>query len=340
MHVAMAALALLFGAGPTTRPAVSASVIPGDRAEVLDRQTDQLGGRWTVRWRVRWLGPDDLVLDASRVKVDYQGTVSNPECPGHGLPRPTRTQFVLSDRAKPDAGAKVIVSPNRDKRCVERLDVTAQVEGGPAWDPDGAALHVRPGQVLVVGLAIRHVHPVYGPWVPLLGARQVALTLGELRLGDRVDLSRAINTRVPPSTWTPPKPIWHDATVYRSPPHSWAVFPGKEGGNVLTLTDIPVRFATRYELVFWARVDTDKPHRFQVHVRQMQATPNRYVNIPGDQVLALPSDDRWHRQRMVWINSPRTNRVMIQFKFLGDQSGGAWVDDMSLRALPQPRRAP
>lgn len=340
MGMLLAIVSALSGAQAATQPSHTAAVIPGDKATVLGRDVAQLGGRWTIRWRVRWVGPRALVLDPTRVTVDYQAVVSNPECPGHGLPRPSRTRFVLANPSGADVAAHVIRSGNPNLRCRERLDVTMAVDGKTETRLGPSGLTVPPGGVLVIRVDLVHEHPVYGRWVALLGVRDIELTLGRLRLRDRVVLPRVLNHAAPPSTWTPPKPMWRDTKVYHSAPDSWGVFAGKDGRSVLTLSDVPVRFSTPYELVFWARVDADDPRQFRVRVQQMQAAPRHYKHLAGEHTLALQCDDRWHRCRLVWTNLPQTNRVMIQFKFVGAKFGGAWIDDVQLRPLPAPRRSP
>ena len=339
VNTTLALLALL-STRPSTQPAPAAAVIPADRAVVLDRHVGQLGGRWTIRWRLRWRGPGDLLLDPNRLALDYQAVVSNPECPGHGLPRPSRARLGLAGPDAAESSSDVIASKNPNLRCRERLTWSVALDGGPTVRPGATPVRVPVGGVVVVRLNLVHDHPVYGHWLALLGRRDIEVNLGPLRLGDRVDLRRVLDHTVPPSTWTPPKPVWRDTLTYHSPPHSWGVFPGKDARNTLTLTDIPVRFSTRYELAFWARVDVDKGSRFDVRVQQMQAAPHHYKNMPGTHAVTLPRDDRWHPHRLVWTNGPHTNRVMIQFKFVGATFGGAWIDDLQLRPLPPPRRAP
>ena len=340
MGTILAMAGVLLGADTDTQPSVSAVVVPSDRATVLGRTIEQLGGRWTMRWRVRWHGPGNWVLDPTRVGLAYRARVSNPACPGHGLPRSSTAHLDLGTPSGREATAEVIPSKNPNHRCSERLVLSVAVEGGASVRAGKPRVRVGVGGVVTVRLDIHHDPPVYGRWVALLGERTIEVSLGEVTLGDRVVLHRVLNRRIPPSVWDPPKARWRDTTMFHSPPDSWAMFPGKDARNTLTINDIPVRFGTRYELVFWARVDADAPDRFRASVQPMQAAPRHYKHLGAPHVRVLPSDDRWHRHRLVWTNSPSTNRVMIQFKFVGAKMGGAWIDDMELRALPTPRRAP
>src|SRR5262245_27153 len=67
------------------------------RLTLIDRQIAQQGGRWLVRYQVRFDGPSMLELSASDLQVDYDAWVSNSSSKPHVLPRRSQTRFALSE---------------------------------------------------------------------------------------------------------------------------------------------------------------------------------------------------------------------------------------------------
>src|SRR5262245_40512832 len=67
------------------------------RLILVDRQIAQHGGRWLVRYQVRFDGPTALELTASDLQVDYDAWVSNSACKPHTLSLRSQTRFALSE---------------------------------------------------------------------------------------------------------------------------------------------------------------------------------------------------------------------------------------------------
>jgi hypothetical protein len=306
------------------------------RLTLMDRQIAQQGGRWLIRYQVRFDGPSILELTASDLQVDYDAWVSNSSSKPHTLPRRSQTHFALSESSS--VQTTVIPSANERQRCRERVSLVISSGERPTIEPAPAKinflpLRLTPGEILWLYLAFDHEHFLYGTYDPLLGDRKLDVQLGPCRLLDIVSLQseQASETTVI-KLGAPPKERMDDRQ-FRSAPDSLYLAADIPGYQYFRFDDMPVRYGTKFKISFWYLIAIGTEGSCHARLMEYQDTPTAWYRLDGGFDEPMTTQGRWRYFEQTFTTRDETTTMALDFRIVGANVGEIWIDDIELEPV-------
>jgi hypothetical protein len=306
------------------------------RIVLVDRQISQLGSRWLVRYRLRYDGSDPIELGASDLGVDYEAWVSNSRTRPHAVPRKSQARFVLAETCS--FQTTVIAHSNDRQRCREKISLAVSTGKTPLADPapskaNWLPVKVAPRDTLWVYLTLDHDHFLHGKYDPLLGDRQVELTLGPCRLVDSIPLVAEQSPATPPVVLSMPPKERMDTRQSRTAPDSLYLAADMPGYQYFRFDDMQVRHGTRFKLSFWYLIALGTEGSCHVRIMEYQDTPNAWYRLDGGFDDQLTEQGRWRRFEQTFTALDDTTTMALDFRIVGANVGEMWIDDVELVPL-------
>lgn len=307
------------------------------RLSIIDRQISQNNGQWIVRYTVKYDGREPLLLERSRISMNYESWVSNSSLPPHSVPRRSMLQFSLAENR--EAYATVISSPNDRQCCRERIAVAlrARTKGSTSWEfPEGHPVSetaILPRQQFDLFLRLDHDHFLYGAYDPLLGERKVEIQLGPCRLRDTIPLDTEQAPATPEVKLNTPPKARMDQRQFRSAPDSLGLAADVPGYQYFRFDDMPVRFSTEFRLRFWYLIAHGTEGYCHARIMEYQDTPNAWYRLDGGFDEQLKVQKQWQSWEKTFRTLPETTTVALDFRICGSNVGEVWVDDIELTPL-------
>lgn len=228
---------------------------------------------------------------------------------------PTRPiRFKLSETK--EAYAPVIPSSMDRERCREKISVQVKEydpykSGGvedrstfPIYSDLRALelLKLKPGSTCQIVLKIEHDHFLDGKYDPLLGDREIEITLGKNKIISSLSLNKEVNpAKVIPELNTPPKErIFNTDDYQRTDRKTIAGREGKflylaadiTGYQYFRFDDMPIKAGDKFKLSFDYCVAAGSEGNCHVRVMEYKDTPNAWYRLDGgfDAILGHNSD--------------------------------------------------
>lgn len=325
-------LATLWAAAATDPVSVNSR----PRIVLVERQISQLNGRWLVRYQVRYEGSDTIDLGASDLGVDYEAWVANSRSRPHAVPRRSQARFALAETNSYQT--TIIASSNDRQRCRERVSLALSTGSKPLAEPSPAKtnflpVRLTPRETLWVYLSFDHEHFLHGNYDPLLGERQIEITLGPCRLVDSIPLVAEQSPATPPvKLGTPPKERM-DQRQFRSAPDSLYLAADVPGYQYFRFDDMPIRHGTRFKLSFWYLIALGTEGSCHVRVMEYQDTPNAWYRLDGGFDEQLTEQGRWRRFEQTFTSLDETTTMALDLRIVGANAGEMWIDDVEVVPL-------
>jgi hypothetical protein len=333
------------------------------RLVVVSRGVALLRGDWAtwqVDYHLRNDGPGPLVVPPAELVARVDGQVSNSRVPDHE--HPVRAAVEASGGAGLVGTADLVTAEDDARRCRERLVLQAWPAAAGESPPPAIALAVAQpvpaeaqpvltipkGGGLRVRLRLEHVHPLYGPFDALLGARDVELRLGPATLRDRVPLDRQgrlARTTAAAAAWPPAPPeALRDSRVFLSAPDSLHLDASVPGEQTYRFPDFHgVRPGGRFRLSFWYLIAPGTDGDCRVRLSQYRDLPSSFRTLhDGEVVERLTVVGRWARVERVLRAEPEATALGVDAGLVGIDvaAGSLWIDDLTLEPLGEVAAAP
>ena len=343
---------LLVSLGPVAAPANDGPIPPPlAKPWTVVRRTvgegrDQ-GRFWQVDYLLRNDGPTAQTLRREEISLVVSGMVSNSRVPCHACPKPAK--IALSGTSGLSAECDVIASTDESRRCRERAvlyvwpaalgpnppDPAAPIKISAAGPP--AAPAIPPGGSVRVRLRLEHDHFLYGPYDPLLGRRDLSLTLGSAGLKDVLPLDRQSDLpRRAAGPWpgvNDPPADRRDARVFLSAPDSLHLEAHVPGNQSYRFRECPVRYGTKVRLRYWYLIAPGTEGEGRASIVQYKDAPTAWkILSDGDVVQTLPTMGRWVKVEKVFRTEAEATSLTLEFRLPGDV-GEMWIDDLSLEPV-------
>jgi hypothetical protein len=304
-------------------------------------------GHWQVEYRLRLEAPAPLILAPEDITAHLDAWVSNSRVPGHAAPR--RSTHSLSGPSGLTATTDLLDGTDEARRCRERARLTVwavddppppplepapKPKNGEPPVPIPAAIPLAPGQELRVRLRLEHEHFLHGPYDPLLGPRELTLTLGSTTFRDTLPLDRERYRAVPPVKLASPPADRLDTRYFVSGPDSLHLEAHVPGNTSYKLTEQAVRYATKMRLSYWYLIALGTEGECRVRLQQYRDAPNSWrVLSEGcrDEVLSVVG--RWAYAEHLFRTEPEATSLAIDFRITGAEIGEMWIDDIVLEPL-------
>jgi hypothetical protein len=342
------------GDGPVGGPAR-----PAPTLAMAARTVAQDQGAWVVDYRLRHTGKAPVVVAPEDVAVKVESWVSNSRVASHAVPRHSVLEIARGPELS--AVAKVIDAADEEHKCREKL--TGQVRSVPdASKPDATCekpgstpngrkpadpaprpkpLNLEPGGLVHVRLRLEHQHVIFGEYDPLLGVRNVAITLGGSTVRDVVALDHEHYLAQPKFSWPEPPDDRRDTRHSVSGPDSLHLEAHVPGHHYYRYPDRPVRYGTPMRLRFWYLVAAGTEGECRFRVAQYKDTPTswRMLNDAGFE-NCLKVVGRWTKVEHIFTTDAEATTLALDFRIAGDTDiGEMWIDDVSLEPVGCPGHA-
>lgn len=329
----------------------SAAIVPA--WSLTARTITQDGGHWQVDYRLRLDAPLPLALLPEAITAQVNAWVSNSRVAAHAVAR--ESAVTLSGPGGLSGSAEVIAMTDESKRCRERVRLTLwpgdeppPVAAEPAKAPrkgeeaapPPAAIQIRPGQDLCIRLRLEHDHFLYGPFDPLLGARDLELKLGPTVFRDRIPLDRECCRAFPVARLADPPAERLDTRYFVSAPDSLHLEAQVPGNHTYRFSEQPVRYATPMRLSFWYLIALGTEGECRVRISQYRDAPGSWKMLSeGGRDEVLPVIGRWVRAERIFRTEAEATSMSIDFRIAGAENlGEMWIDDIVLEPIPEGAR--
>jgi hypothetical protein len=331
-----AAVIALAAARATLSGGVGSGAASSPRLALIDRHISQHHSRWLVRYQLRHLGSETLVLSASDVQVRYEAALVNSSCRPHAVPHDCQAQWTLSQASQ--MLATVIDSANERQRCRERITVALSAgpepfDELPATKTAFLPIELAPGQVFWLYFLFEHDHFLFGSYDPLLGRRQLELTLGPVRFRDLIELNTERNPARPAVKLSAPASERLDVRLYRSPPDSLYLAADVPGYQYFRFDDLPIRYGTRFRVSFWYLVARGSEGTCHARIMEYQDTPSAWHRLEGGFDELMTGQGHWQRFERVFQSRDDATTVALDFRIVGANMGELWIDDVKVEPL-------
>jgi hypothetical protein len=354
LALAWATLPTFAGAPPRATPPLT----------IVERTLEQEQGGWLISYKLRYHGPNALVIAPADVLTKVAGWVSNSRVCGHAVPRLSSVVVSGTDGSLLGSG-DVITSADDAKRCRERVVVRIWTDGAksqaPAMPPPYSTatsalsfagrelsaderpgvVNVAPEGIVRVRIRLEHMHVIFGDYDPLLGARDLELHLGPAVFRDALPLEREQYLAQAKAAWTAPPEERRDTRMFISAPDSLHLEAHIPGNQYYRFPERPVRYGTKMRLRFWYYVAQGTEGACQARVAQYKETPTAWKQLAdGVQEECLTTVGRWVKVERVFQTEREATTISLDFKISGaTEVGEMWIDDVSLEPV-QPAPAP
>lgn len=301
---------------------------------------------WQVDYRLRYDGPEPLVVDAGTIAGTVEGWASNSRAEGHGRPRRADHDLGAADDHEStvtlvDADAPAASCREHAVLAVWPEPTSASAETGsldPSCDTPAEPVRVDPGAILRVRLRLEHVHPLDGASDPLLGRRELNLRVGPASFRDLLELDRPIAPSGP-GVALPTIPAERlDRRVYYSAPDSLYLDACVDGGRSFVFPDVPVRRDAPIRLSFRYLRAVGSTGAATAELKQYHDVPESYFALPeARRVAPLEATGEWVLVERVLRTDPEASTVQLRFCLDAESGPSAlWIDDVRLEALDAP----
>lgn len=228
-------------------------------------------------------------------------------------------------------------APPEPEHIRARRDRDKDKDKEPA--PPSAPWRREPGQELRVRLRLEHDHFLYGPYDPLLGARDLTIHLGTTLFRDSVPLDQERYLVLPEIVFSAPPAERLDNRYYISEPDSLHLDAQAPGNASYRLSDQSVRYATLMRLSFWYLIANGTEGECRVRFQQYREAPGFHrLLTEGSRDEILPMIGRWTRVERVFRTEPEATNLSIDFRISGAEIGEMWIDDVELVSIPPTSR--
>ncbi len=314
------------------------------RLTIQRRAVNQDQGGWLVDYRLRYDGPNGMVLTPTDVLAKVDGWVSNSRVSSHAIPR--LSSLVISGPSGLASFSEVISSPDEAQRCRERLFLTVWTgDAGPPESPPGKPtaglgtsaaplLSVAPGDTIHARLRWEHQHFLFGDYDPLLGQRTIELRLGAATVRDVLPMDHEQYLALPKFVWPAPPEDRRDTRYYLSPPDSLHLEAHVPGNQYYRFPERPVRYSTKMRLRFWYLTAPGTEGECRARIQQYKDTPAAWkVLDPGAHEECLSAVGRWVKVEYVFRTEPDATTLALDFRISGADVGEMWIDNVSLEPV-------
>ncbi len=325
-----------------TSPAIARD---GDwsRLTILGRTIAQDCGDWQIDYLIRHDGGTGLVVTPDEISARVEGWVSNSRVPGHEVPR--WSSLVISGPSGLRTSAEIIITSDEDQRCAERavLSVASSDERFEESRPRSTApadiagnasrsvLSLAPGAAVRVRLRLHHRHALYGDYDPLLGIRNLELTLGTGKLRDTLALDREHHLALPKAAILEPADDRRDTSQFLSAPDSLHVAAHLPGSQSYRFPEQPVRYGTKMRLRFWYLVAAGTEGECRARVVQYKDSPTAWKVLAHGRIeLPLNTVGRWTRVEHDFRTEVDATTLALDIRIDHGEVGEVWIDDVSL----------
>lgn len=328
-------LLLLAAAGFVARGDDASAPAGSSRLAVVRRSVAQDQGAWVVEYQLRHTGHTGVILTPADLGARVEGWVSNSRVSSHAVARPSLV--VVEGRSGATASSEVIGSSDEAQRCREHVVLTAWAEDGPRPEADAAAslVSLAPGAKLRVRLRLEHHHVLYGDYDPLLGTRTVELTVGSMRIRDRVPLDQEHYLAQAKATWPEPPDDRRDTRHFVSAPDSLHLESQIPGHMYYRYPERPVRYGTKLRLQFWYLIAEGTEGECRVRLAQYKDTPSSW-RVLGNGGFDQPLEKvgRWTKYDAIVRADSEATTVALDFRIISETNiGELWIDDVSLEPV-------
>ena len=290
--------------------------------------------RWVIAYTVQYNGDDPINPSACDINLKYEAWVANSSCPSHGIPKKSHAEFNLA-QANPFL-ATVIDSSNDKRKCKENifLGITKQIEDVDLPTLVRSAflpINLKKGDRLKIFLICAHDHFLYGTYDPLLGEREIEITIAGNTIKDTISLNQELSpARTVVKLSTPPKERMDDRQ-FRSAPDSLYLAADVPGFQYFRFDDIkPIRRRTEFKLSFSYLIAVGTEGTCHARIMEYQDTPNAWYRLDGGFDQQLPLQGRWQKFEQTFRALDDATTIALDFRIVGANVGELWIDDLEL----------
>ncbi len=314
------------------------------RWSLVERVIAQDQGDWRVDYRLRLDAGPEIVLAPGDLGAAVDGWVSNSRVAAHAVPRRSNPR-VVGASGSGTSTYDTIPAPDDAKACRERLVFRAWSADGPepaprprstpptAPDPI-ATVSIAPGGVLCIRLRLEHEHFLHGPYDPMLGLRDVTLTIGPTTVADVLPLDREHYLAQAREAWPPVPDDRRDTRHFVSGPDSLHLEAHVPGNQYYRFPERAVRYSTRMKLTFWYLIAPGGEGEFRVRIAQYKDSPTGWqVLHQGSVEQGYGVVGRWTKVERIFKTEAEATSLAVDFKIHGADVGEVWVDDVKLEPL-------
>ncbi len=324
---------------------------------------------WVVDYRFRNNSNAEIRLNATDVSAHVEAMVSNSSAAGHSSPR--KSSLSLIGGATEPAVVDLIEAAEEARKCRELGSIftwveqpSGNVEPGsksrdryreenpPKLGPiasgeakldanvikvttvNSSDLIVERGRVLHVQVRLEHKHDLFGAFDPLLGKREIAISIGGFTHVDSAALDRDRKVQPIDDPWGEVPLDRRDSRVFVSAPDCLHLEAHAPGCQSFRFPDRSVRHGARMKLVFWYMIAPGSLGECRAKLAQYRDTPTCWkVLDEGAVEEELRIVGKWVRvERLIKIESEAT-AVALEFRINGCDIGELWIDDVSLQPI-------
>ncbi len=301
---------------------------------LLRRSVAQDQGAWVIDYEVRYPGSTGVILTPTEIGASVEGWVSNSRVATHAVPR--LAHAIVSAGSGASSTVDVISSSDETQRCRERAIISVWTDDSPLPDPNVASLlSLAPRASVHIRLRLEHQHVLYGDYDPLLGVRNIELTLGRATLRDQVALNHEHYLAQPRYIWPEPPEDRRDTRQFVSAPDSLHLEAHVPGHMYYRYPEHPVRYGSKMRLRFWYLIAVGTEGDCRVRLAQYKDTPTSWRPLSNggiDQTLDVVG--RWTKVEKIVRAECEATTVALDFRIVGETNvGEMWIDDVSLEPV-------
>ena len=346
-RLTFAAWAMILAAGAGPKP-------PDWTLVPIGRAVAQHQGAWVVDYRLRLASSAGVILVPDEIGVKVDGWVSNSRVASHAVPR--WSSLGIPHGPEFSTVGDVIAAPDEAHKCREKLIVSvwasAKAEEGRlkaesekhgldsalSLQPSALPMSLAPGDIVHVRLRLEHQHVVYGDYDPLLGIRDVELTLGQATVRDRVPLDHEQYLAQPRFTWPEPPEERRDTRHAVSGPDSLHLEAHVPGHHYYRFPERPVRYGTKMRLRFSYLIAAGTEGECRLRIAQYKDTPTSWRQLErAASQRCLGTIGRWTRVEHIFTTDAEATTLAIDFCIDPEVDvGEMWIDDISLEPVGCP----
>jgi len=285
-----------------------------------------------------------IVILPETCKFTIDGHVSNSRVPEHGIQRESHI------KATGFAGSSAIVIADgiESHLCNEFLMpciYTGHDKPGIGYESE--IVSVPPNEPIAVQLRLDHHHMIYGNYDPLLGIRDITITIGSIVFRDRVVLNREYYLAQSRSMLPIPPTDRLDTHHFVSPPDSLYLAVHEPGHQYYRYPEQLVRHGTKMRLSFRYLIAVGTEGECLVRIAQYSDTPTSWRILPrAGFEQTLKTVGRWTKVERVFHTDTDATTLALDFRIaqsniLGELTadvGEMWIDDVILEPVGYPTR--
>lgn len=327
---------------------------------VVGRWVESQGSMWRVRYECVYTGGKTIIIEPKDVSASISATVSNSRATGHHIPQKIETHCGVREPSK----SIVIPHPsgNDPLQCHETITLgltmpNSEMPWGVHWPQTSAQpstpplefqeLPLKPGDHFVIILTGAHEHFLQ-PTEPLLGARNVTITVGNMVIRDALkELNEEARRIYPDTELKIPSEVFRDHNRINKLPHQLHLAADIPEKRQYRYNEIPVLPDTEVKIKFRYVLAAGSLEGCRVRVEQYTDGPGNspWKVLPGRREQTLSVATGWKPVEITCRTDPRATTLSLSFGFSSVDPntpfiGEVWIDQVAITHTGAPPQTP